>query len=169
MTNQPAKSTAGTPNDSIKFDEITPTNAKMELMMSEDVPNQRNLSNTRSDSYRPPNQWNQIAENDSLLTQTSVDTSSPAWDTKYTYSNPIPETYINEIGGNDDRPETVGDPNWEPNIATPPFPDYISGHSTIGGSAAPVFTSSLNNNYFVENSTSRIFEEGIFVAPQLDI
>jgi hypothetical protein len=108
----------------------------MELMMSEDVPNQRNLSNTRSDSYRPPNQWNQIAENDSLLTQTSVDTSSPAWDTKYT--------------------------NHQPEF-------YISGHSTIGGSVAPVFTSSLNNNSFVENSTSRIFEEGIFVAHQLDI
>jgi hypothetical protein len=115
----------------------------------------------RSDSYRPPNQWNQIAEevavregnslaeNARLFAKLNIsiaDAVIVAWDTKYTYRNPRPETYIKEIGGSDNRPETVGDPNWEPNIATPPFPDYISGHSTIGGAAAPVLAEFFGAN-----------------------
>jgi len=41
-------------------------------------------------------------------------------------------------GDLDGNPATVGDPEWSSFIATPPFPDYVSGHSTFSGAAAAV-------------------------------
>jgi hypothetical protein len=41
-------------------------------------------------------------------------------------------------GDSDDNPATAGDPAWLPLITTPPFPDYISGHSTFSGAASRV-------------------------------
>jgi hypothetical protein len=38
----------------------------------------------------------------------------------------------------DGNPTTVGDPTWSSFIVTPPFPDYVSGHSTFSGAAARV-------------------------------
>jgi membrane-associated phospholipid phosphatase len=33
------------------------------------------------------------------------------------------------------------DPNWNSYITTPPFPSYVSGHSTTSGAAATVLAS----------------------------
>src|SRR5262249_17905805 len=33
---------------------------------------------------------------------------------------------------------TTADPNWTPLLPTPPFPEYVSGHSTFSGAAAVV-------------------------------
>jgi membrane-associated phospholipid phosphatase len=33
------------------------------------------------------------------------------------------------------------EPGWTPLLATPPFPSYVSGHSTFSGAAAAVLTS----------------------------
>jgi|SRR5690554_57553 len=48
------------------------------------------------------------------------------------------------------RPETVIrkyiDPNWVPFLQTPPFPEYLSGHSTISTAAATILT-----HYFGED------------------
>jgi membrane-associated phospholipid phosphatase len=41
-------------------------------------------------------------------------------------------------GDSDGNPATEGDANWSSFIPTPPFPDYISGHSTFSGAAAGV-------------------------------
>jgi len=38
----------------------------------------------------------------------------------------------------DDNPETIADPGWTPLLITPPFPDYIAGHTTYAGSAEEV-------------------------------
>jgi membrane-associated phospholipid phosphatase len=43
-------------------------------------------------------------------------------------------------GDSDGNPSTTGDPNWSSFIPTPPFPDYVSGHSTFSGAAAGVLT-----------------------------
>jgi hypothetical protein len=41
-------------------------------------------------------------------------------------------------GDSDGNAATVGDPTWSAMIGTPPFPDYLSGHSTFSGAASTV-------------------------------
>ncbi len=41
--------------------------------------------------------------------------------------------------------ETIA--NWEPLITTPPFPEYVSGHSTFSGAAAAILTAVFGDNY----------------------
>jgi len=45
---------------------------------------------------------------------------------------------VRELKGADGNPATDPDPAWTSFIATPPFPDYVSGHSTFSGAAASV-------------------------------
>jgi hypothetical protein len=59
------------------------------------------------------------------------------WREKYTYALLRPVTYI----------KRHIDPNWEPLIGTPPFPAYVSGHSTETGAASRVFISTFGPNY----------------------
>jgi hypothetical protein len=68
-----------------------------------------------------------------------ADAAICAWDAKYHYNFWRPVTAIRE-GDNDGNPATAGDPNWISLIITPPFPDYISGHSTFSGAAAEVLS-----------------------------
>ncbi|MBW4600742.1 MAG: vanadium-dependent haloperoxidase [Calothrix sp. FI2-JRJ7] len=109
----------------------------------------------RDDTFRPPGQWNEIAQDVALakgnslaenarmfalLNLAQADAGIVAWDAKYTYEQFRPITAIRE-GDKDNNPETVADPNWEPLLDTPPFPDYISGHSVFGGASAQVLAS----------------------------
>jgi hypothetical protein len=58
-----------------------------------------------------------------------ADAAICAWDAKYTFHFWRPVTAINYV-----EPEL----NWMSFIVTPPFPDYVSGHSTFSGAAATV-------------------------------
>lgn len=65
-----------------------------------------------------------------------ADAGIAAWDTKYLTDYWRPVTAIHEAN-NDGNPLTQGDPSWQPlsdivNGFTPPFPSYVSGHSTFG-------------------------------------
>src|SRR6266516_5475431 len=92
----------------------------------------------------PPGHWNSIAqiiaatqgntleENArlfALLNLAMADAAICAWDAKYTFHNWRPVTAINFA-----EPEL----NWMSFIVTPPFPDYVSGHSTFSAAAATV-------------------------------
>jgi hypothetical protein len=55
-----------------------------------------------------------------------------AWDSKIYYNLWRPITAIQE-GDNDTNDDTVGDPNWQPFLTTPPYPDYTSGANSVGG------------------------------------
>jgi PAP2 superfamily len=70
------------------------------------------------------------------------------WATKYTYNIIRPETYINRYI----------DPEWRPNIETPPFPEYTSGHATVSAAAATVLTQMLGDNFAFTDSTEVIFQ-----------
>jgi hypothetical protein len=70
------------------------------------------------------------------------------WDTKYRYNLLRPETYINRFI----------DPEWRPDIETPPFPEYTSGHATVSASAATVLTSLLGETFEFTDSTEVLFE-----------
>jgi membrane-associated phospholipid phosphatase len=92
----------------------------------------------------PPGHWNSIAQTIAdaqgntmeenarlfaLLNIAMADAAICAWDAKYTFDFWRPVTAI-----------AFAEPqlNWMSFIVTPPFPDYVSGHSTFSGAAAIV-------------------------------
>jgi membrane-associated phospholipid phosphatase len=102
----------------------------------------------------PPGHWNSIAqtiaaargntlEQDArlfaLLNIAMADAAICAWDAKYTFHNWRPVTAIRN-GDTDGNPATDPDTTWNSFIVTPPFPDYISGHSTFSAAAATMLT-----------------------------
>ena len=58
------------------------------------------------------------------------------WDEKYRSIYVRPETVINKLY----------DPNWQPYIQTPPFPEYTSGHAVISAASAEVMTDIFGDN-----------------------
>jgi membrane-associated phospholipid phosphatase len=105
-------------------------------------------------TYTPPGHWNAIAgqvaqsagnswgENARLFAELNAalgDAAIVAWDAKYTYEfwRPIIAIQQADLDGNE---QTTADPNWSPLLITPPFPEYISGHSTFSAAAAKVLT-----------------------------
>jgi hypothetical protein len=71
----------------------------------------------------------------SMLVTTSVaiglmDGFVACWDEKYRSNRIRPETVIRKYI----------DPNWKPFLQTPPFPEYLSGHSVISSASAVILT-----------------------------
>ena len=62
----------------------------------------------------------------------SASAITTAWDSKRYYNLWRPITAIQE-GDNDTNDATVGDPDWQPFIITPPYPDYTSGANSVCG------------------------------------
>jgi membrane-associated phospholipid phosphatase len=92
----------------------------------------------------PPGHWNSIAQTIAdargntleenarlfaLLNIAMADAAICAWDAKYTFYFWRPVTAIAYA-----EPQL----NWTSFIVTPPFPDYVSGHSTFSAAAATV-------------------------------
>jgi len=67
-----------------------------------------------------------------LVSIAGMDAYIAAWDAKYTYNFWRPVTAIRQADL-DGNPATIGDPSWLPLGPTPPFPDYVSGHTTYTG------------------------------------
>ena len=91
----------------------------------------------------PPGHWNRIAldlvdgaqlsyrkaaRTFALLNTAQADAFIACWDAKFTHWSERPIQAIRRMF----------DPSWTPLIATPPFPSYVSGHSTTSGAAATV-------------------------------
>jgi hypothetical protein len=72
-----------------------------------------------------------------LLNLAGADAFIASWDAKFTYKQWRPVTAIRaaDVDGN---PRTIADPTWTPLLVTPPFPDYIAGHTTYAGAAEEV-------------------------------
>jgi PAP2 superfamily len=102
----------------------------------------------------PPGHWNSIAQRvatqlDNSMEQNArlfallnfalADAAICAWDAKYAYDFWRPITAIRS-GATDGNTATASDPEWTPLIVTPPFPDYVSGHSTFSGAASRVLS-----------------------------
>lgn len=100
----------------------------------------------------PPGHWNSIAQDVAaaqgntmeqntrmfaLLNLAMADAAICAWDAKYHFHNWRPVTAIRNADS-DGNNDTVADPAWNSFVGTPPFPDYVSGHSTFSGAAATV-------------------------------
>ncbi len=59
------------------------------------------------------------------------------WDEKYRSNRIRPETAIRKYI----------DPTWEPLLQTPPFPEYLSGHSTISGTSSTILTHFFGDDF----------------------
>jgi hypothetical protein len=69
-----------------------------------------------------------------LLNIVGADAFIAAWDAKFAYNQWRPVTAI-RAAGTDGNSDTNADPAWTPLLVTPPFPDYIAGHTTYAGAA----------------------------------
>jgi hypothetical protein len=65
------------------------------------------------------------------------------WHAKFEYDLLRPVTYI----------QRVIDPAWQPLLATPPFPEYPSGHSTQSAAAAAVLAAAFGEGYAFVDAT----------------
>lgn len=72
-----------------------------------------------------------------LLNLAGADAFIAAWDAKFAYNQWRPVTAI-RAADQDRNPATDADPLWTPLLVTPPFPDYIAGHTTYAGAAQAV-------------------------------
>jgi membrane-associated phospholipid phosphatase len=91
----------------------------------------------RDIALRYGNTLGQNARLFALLNIAMADAAISAWDAKYAFNTWRPVTAIRS-GDNDGNAATVGDPTWSSFIVNPPFPEYLSGHSTFSGAAATV-------------------------------
>ncbi|MEL4455328.1 vanadium-dependent haloperoxidase [Lutimonas vermicola] len=65
------------------------------------------------------------------------------WDEKYRSNLIRPETLINQYI----------DESWKPVLQTPPFPEYVSGHSVASGAAAVALTDIFGDNFEFDDDT----------------
>ncbi len=116
----------------------------------------------------PPGHWNVIAQEVSkqrhlsqdqnarlfaLLNLSLADAGIVAWDAKYAFNYWRPITAIQNADA-DRNPATEKDATWTPLLATPPFPEYVSGHSTFSGAAATVLTKFFGSDRMTFAATS---------------
>jgi len=83
-------------------------------------------------------------------TKTSIaiaDAFISCWDEKYRSNLIRPETLINQHF----------DENWKPVLQTPPFPEYVSGHSVASGAAAVALTDLFGDGFSFEDDTELIY------------
>lgn len=66
-----------------------------------------------------------------------TDSFISCWDEKYRSNRIRPETAIRNLI----------DPNWKPMLQTPPFPEYMSGHSHISSTTATILTYYFGDNF----------------------
>jgi hypothetical protein len=80
-----------------------------------------------------------------LMYLSASDAGITCWDAKYTYNFWRPVTAIRngDLDGND---ATAADPSWTPLFATPPFPEYVSGHATNSSAMASALAFLFGDN-----------------------
>jgi hypothetical protein len=98
----------------------------------------------------PPGHWNMIAQDIArrknfselecarffaLLNLAEADGAIACWEAKYYYNVWRPETALRELDAKT-NPNVVSHPDFIPNMVAPPFPSYISGHSTFSAAGA---------------------------------
>ena len=82
-----------------------------------------------------------------LLALTLHDSFVACWDEKYRSDRIRPETVINRYI----------DKTWTPLLQTPPFPEYVSGHSVVSTSSALILTQIFGDNFRFKDTTENEF------------
>ena len=75
----------------------------------------------------------------------AADASIACWEAKYEYNfwRPQPAIVNGDFDGND---ATVGNGTWQPFVATPPHPEYPSGHTANSGAMAKILISEFEDS-----------------------
>ena len=81
-----------------------------------------------------------------LLNIALANAAISCWDSKYQYNFWRPITAISQAD-KDNNPNTTADPQWQPLLTTPPFPEYMSGHSTFSGAGEAVMNSVFGSDF----------------------
>jgi hypothetical protein len=71
-----------------------------------------------------------------------TDSFIACWDEKYRSNRIRPETAIRQLL----------DVNWKPLLQTPPFPEYLSGHSCISATSATILTHYFGDHFHYTDS-----------------
>ena len=82
-----------------------------------------------------------------LLALTLTDAFICCWDEKYRSNRIRPETAIRKYI----------DPEWKPFLQTPPFPEYLSGHSVISAASAEVLSHFFGDTFAYKDSVEQDF------------
>jgi hypothetical protein len=81
--------------------------------------------------------FSKAIEVNTILAIGLMDGFQSCWDEKYRSNRIRPETAIRKYL----------DPKWTPFLQTPPFPEYLSGHSTISSVSAVILTYFFGNQF----------------------
>jgi PAP2 superfamily len=79
----------------------------------------------------------EAARDFALMNVAGADARIACWDSKYAFNFWRPVTAI-QRADEDDNSATKADPAWTPLVATPNFPEYVSGHTTVSGAMATI-------------------------------
>lgn len=82
-----------------------------------------------------------------LLAITLTDAFITCWDEKYKTNRIRPETAI----------RLYIDPQWKPFLQTPPFPEYLSGHSVISGASSVILSHYFGESFSFKDSVEQAF------------
>lgn len=83
-----------------------------------------------------------------ILSAGLADAFIACWDEKYRSNRIRPETAINRLM----------DPAWKPLLQTPPFPEYVSGHSVASTTAAHILTKIFGDGFSYADDTEMEFD-----------
>jgi hypothetical protein len=97
-----------------------------------------------------------------LVNLAEADAPILSWDSKYHFNFWRPVTAI-QLADQDGNAATEADPNWLPLLATPPYPDYQSGLSTVGGAAAEILEQFYGTDDISFTTTSPGFGDRMFI------
>lgn len=134
------------------FNEVKSYGAKNSSVRTEDQTQMARFWSDFSYTVTPVGHWNRIADAVTaqqgidwlqnarlfaLLNMALADAAILTWDAKYNYNFWRPVTAIRQAASVN-NPDTIADAEWESLLPAPPFPEYISGHSTFSRAAAEV-------------------------------
>lgn len=146
-------------------------------------------------TYTPPGHWCEIAQFVAdackfatydcvklffALCNALLDASIGCWESKHQYNSARPITAVRELykgrdvqawGGPHKGTQTIKGECWQSYIATPPFPEHVSGHSTFSQTAATILQCYTGSDNFggctIIEKGSSIIEKG--TTPKQDI
>jgi hypothetical protein len=104
-----------------------------------------------------------------LLNMNLYDLYLASFDSKYFYDTWRPFTAIRN-GETDGNPDTEGQKNWEPEMVTPPWPEYPSAHAAVGAAGAEIVSEIFGKSQiaFSMESTSALPSSRIRTYLDLD-
>ncbi|MBP1653067.1 MAG: hypothetical protein H6Q26_3224, partial [Bacteroidetes bacterium] len=83
-----------------------------------------------------------------LAANVMMDAFISCWDAKYSTNRIRPEAFINKYI----------DVKWKPNLQTPPFPEYTSGHSVVSSAVATMLTYLFGDNFEYTDNSEEFWE-----------